>query len=211
MNNFVVDWLENHDCTISKVDGDIQVSFVDDGSERVAKGKTLPDVILRISSNLDETDVNMEGGIPKSLHDELTGIIQQKGLICGIKRLRGLTGMGLREAKEVCCGISEAITFGESDGLQDSLDRISSIQQSFAYITDCTLATVERMAALKKRSNGEFERHISIAQQAIDYVRELKINVESSRVYDVMEHGGNVEAWAQGFMPEYKTQSMSME
>lgn len=67
--------------------------------------------------------------------------------------------------------------------------------RALAYITDCNLATVADMAMKKSRSKSEFERQILIAQTAVDWMVNMKIDFSGTRVVNVVSVG-SVEAWA---------------
>ncbi len=67
---------------------------------------------------------------------------------------------------------------------------------ALAYITDCTLATVEHMAMLKSRSKHEYKRQISIAQAGIDWLRDFGIPVKKTRIEEILSSGISVEEWA---------------
>jgi len=70
-------------------------------------------------------------------------------------------------------------------------------EQALAYITDCTLATVSRMAMLKSRKKHEYTRQISIAQKAVDWMADMGIDVTSTRAKDIK--GRDVAKWAASF------------
>ena len=77
---------------------------------------------------------------------------------------------------------------------------------ALAYITDCNLATVENMAFRKSRPKHEFERQVSIAQYAIDWMKEFGVNISTTtRVLEINERfGSSVLKWAEQYMPEKK-------
>ncbi len=78
---------------------------------------------------------------------------------------------------------------------------VRTINDAFAYITDCNLATVCHMATLKSRKKGEFERQISIAQKAIDWACEYGIDMETTRAQGIIEdYGRSVWAWVQQYI-----------
>lgn len=70
--------------------------------------------------------------------------------------------------------------------------------QALAYITDCTLATVCDMAGKKSRPKHEFERQMSIAQRAIDWMQSFGVDFSGTRAADVVE-AGSVQKWAENF------------
>lgn len=74
--------------------------------------------------------------------------------------------------------------------------------QALAYLVDCTLATVTSLASKKSASKYETRRHIAIAQQAIDWMREFQTDVSNTRAAEIItEHNGSVEHWAEQFRP----------
>jgi hypothetical protein len=76
--------------------------------------------------------------------------------------------------------------------------KVMTSADALAYITDCTLATVCDMAMKKKRPKYEFERQISIAQTAIDWMVEFNIDFSTTRADDVIRVG-SVSEWAKTF------------
>lgn len=82
---------------------------------------------------------------------------------------------------------------------------VRTLEGAIAYITDCNLATVCSMACKKSKTKYEFERQISIAQTAIDWMIQLKVDFSSTRAKDVVEHfGGSVADWAAQWGKELK-------
>jgi hypothetical protein len=69
---------------------------------------------------------------------------------------------------------------------------------AFLYITDCLLATVSHLAMLKSRKKNDYDRHVNIAQHAINWIMEFKMDVPTSdRAHDVIyKCGGFVNRWA---------------
>lgn len=74
-------------------------------------------------------------------------------------------------------------------------------EQALLYLADCTLATVADMAMKKSKSKHEFQRQISIAQSAVDWIKDFNIEVKvGSRVYDVLAlPDQNVETWSKSY------------
>ena len=71
---------------------------------------------------------------------------------------------------------------------------------ALVYITDCSLATVERLAMLKSRSKHEYSRQISIAQAGVDWLRDFDISVKKTRIEEVLSSsGGSVADWAKKY------------
>ncbi len=69
-------------------------------------------------------------------------------------------------------------------------------EDAFLYMTDCTLATVRGMAIKKTPPKYEFERQISIAQTAVDWIKEMHLNTSTIRANDViLLHNGSVKDW----------------
>lgn len=79
--------------------------------------------------------------------------------------------------------------------------QIHTPEQALVYLADCTLATVSSMAMLKSKSKGEFERQISIAQSAIEWINDFKIPVEqNSRPQQVLALSNrSVKEWAEKY------------
>lgn len=74
-------------------------------------------------------------------------------------------------------------------------------EQALAYITDCNLATVCELAMRKYRLKHEFERQISIAQTAIDWMIAMNVDMSGTRAVEVIKCG-SVWDWARAFMEE---------
>lgn len=81
--------------------------------------------------------------------------------------------------------------------------QVGNTGQALAYITDCTLATVCGMAMKKKRPKYEFERQMSIAQTAINWMVQMGVDVSTTRAEEVIA-SGSVEQWAAKYMPNLK-------
>jgi hypothetical protein len=57
------------------------------------------------------------------------------------------------------------------------------------------------MAMKKSRPKHEFARQIAIAQSAIDWMVQMRVDMAGTRAEKVVGEGGNVEAWAARFIP----------
>ena len=77
---------------------------------------------------------------------------------------------------------------------------IKTLAAALAYVTDCTLATVQSMAILKSRKKTEFKRQIAIAQTAFDWMRDMGVDYSDTRAADVADAGGSVEEWVQQYI-----------
>lgn len=75
--------------------------------------------------------------------------------------------------------------------------------RALAYITDCNLATVVDLAMKKSKSKSEFERQISIAQTAIDWMVAMKVDFSGTRAADVVKVG-SVAEWASKYTVKSK-------
>ncbi len=75
--------------------------------------------------------------------------------------------------------------------------------EALAYVTDCNLATIERMASRRSRSERELKRQISIAQQAIDWMIAFDVDFSATRAVEAVAAGG-VEAWVRSMLPSQK-------
>lgn len=74
--------------------------------------------------------------------------------------------------------------------------QVSTPEHALAYITDCNLATVCAMAGKKSRNKFEYKRQITIAQMAIDWMRQMNVDFSHTRAHDVVEdHDGDVARW----------------
>lgn len=81
-------------------------------------------------------------------------------------------------------------------------DRIRTAEEAFAYMTDCTLATVSSLAMKKSRSKGEYERQILIAQTGVDLMRFGGFGSHDTRAAEIIsDFGGSVKSWAQQYEP----------
>lgn len=81
-------------------------------------------------------------------------------------------------------------------------DQVRTPEQALAYLVDCTLATISDLASKKSRPKGEFERQIRIAQQGIDWMKEMNIDPSTTRAEEITNQGITVTQWAKQFMPE---------
>lgn len=75
---------------------------------------------------------------------------------------------------------------------------IRTPEDALLYLAECTLATVSDMAMKKSKGKYEFERHVSIAQSAVDWVKAFNIPIKpESRVYHVLAMPDQkVETWS---------------
>lgn len=80
--------------------------------------------------------------------------------------------------------------------------RINEPGHALAYLTECTLATVCDLAGKKSRSSSEFNRQKSMAQQAVNWMREMGVDFKTTRAEDVVRLGGSVDEWAATFFPK---------
>ena len=72
---------------------------------------------------------------------------------------------------------------------------VRTAEQALVYITDCTLATIADLAMRKSRPKGEYVRQKAIAQQAITWMDNMRIDYKGTRADDVRK-AGTVDAWA---------------
>lgn len=78
---------------------------------------------------------------------------------------------------------------------------VRNSDNAVAYLADCTLATVSRLAMKKSRPVGEFNRQIGIAQSAVDWIVAFNIDCRGTRAHQVItECGGSVASWAQYYI-----------
>jgi hypothetical protein len=71
---------------------------------------------------------------------------------------------------------------------------VRSPEQALAYLTDCTLATVQDLAMKKSRAKGEYSRQISIAQQGVDWMVNFNVDPTGTRAEDIQDK--TVAKWA---------------
>lgn len=79
--------------------------------------------------------------------------------------------------------------------------RVTNPAQALAYITDCTLATVSKMALLKSKNKAEYNRQIGIAQTSIEWMVKFGVSMAGTRAIDVLK-AGSVEKWASQYLPD---------
>lgn len=74
-------------------------------------------------------------------------------------------------------------------------------EHALLYLTDCLLATVQDMAMKKSKGKWEFERHVAIAQTAIDWLKDFKLDIEiDSRMYQVLSlPDQSVKTWSKSY------------
>lgn len=73
---------------------------------------------------------------------------------------------------------------------------IKTMQDAYEYILECLLATVAGLSTKKTRNKREYERHISIAQSALDWARPNGVIV-SGRAEEIDgKFDGSVADWA---------------
>lgn len=74
--------------------------------------------------------------------------------------------------------------------------KVKTPEQALAYITDCTLATVQSMAMIKSRKKSEYERQCLIAQSAIDWMNKMGVDYSETRAQEIKEKNLSVREWA---------------
>lgn len=81
-------------------------------------------------------------------------------------------------------------------------DQVKTTAHALLYLTDCTLATVIHMAGKKSRNKHEFQRQIAMAQQAVNWIKDFHVNVETdSRVADILAlPDQKVETWVKQYV-----------
>ncbi|WP_153785275.1 hypothetical protein [Pseudomonas sp. EMN2] len=72
---------------------------------------------------------------------------------------------------------------------------------ALAFLTDCTLATVRKLAMSKSASKAELVRQVIIAQAGIDSMIQFGVDCSNGRATEVVALGGSVETWAEQFKP----------
>ena len=79
-------------------------------------------------------------------------------------------------------------------------DQVLGPVDALVYLMDCQLATVCNVVGKRSSPQCDIKRHISIAQQGIDWMRAHSVNFEGTRAEDVVRlFDGRVEDWARKF------------
>lgn len=79
---------------------------------------------------------------------------------------------------------------------------IRNEREAFAYLVECTLATVSQLAGLARPPKGELNRQISIAQTGIDWLRAIERHEGGrnwsgcGRTEEILATGIDVASWA---------------
>lgn len=79
-------------------------------------------------------------------------------------------------------------------------ESVSNLQEAFAYIACCQLATVTDLAPKKHPPKGELRRQISIAQTMVDWMEKFGVSVKETRAEEILGKC-SVEEWASKFKP----------
>jgi hypothetical protein len=82
-------------------------------------------------------------------------------------------------------------------------DRVRDPGDALAYLTDCTLATVDDLCMKKSASKYERNRQISIAQTAIDWMRQMGIEPSGRAVDVIQKFDGKVQKYADDVMARH--------
>ena len=82
----------------------------------------------------------------------------------------------------------------------NSPHKVRTPEQALVYLSECTLATVSSMAMLKSRKKPEFSRQIDIAQHAVNWIRDMKIEPTGNRTGQVLALTGKVQDWAEQYI-----------
>lgn len=72
---------------------------------------------------------------------------------------------------------------------------VKNSEQALVWMTDCTLATVEGLAMRSRPPKGELDRQIEIAQQGIDWIKQMGIT-PTDRPAEIIEKNVSVREWA---------------
>lgn len=81
-------------------------------------------------------------------------------------------------------------------------NRIRNLNDAFLYQADCQLATCVSLAMRKTRSKYDYERHISIAQNFCDFIRDFHVEIPegtSCRVSSVFECDNSVKKYLERY------------
>jgi hypothetical protein len=78
--------------------------------------------------------------------------------------------------------------------------KVHTLQDAFAYLADCQLATVARLGMMKSRGKADYERQIAIGQTFVTWITEFEVDPDGTRADEVINnHNGSVAAWAKHF------------
>ena len=80
------------------------------------------------------------------------------------------------------------------------LSQMRTPADALAYMTDCTLGTVCRMAMKKRRNKYEYERQIAIAETGVRCMEAMGVSFAGTRA-DQARHFGSVAGWAKQYEP----------
>jgi len=84
------------------------------------------------------------------------------------------------------------------------IHEVHTVGKAFAYLTDCTLATVSTLKMRKSSPRYETERQINLAQFGVDFCNEMLeyADYEKTRIKDVIEKfDASVKKWSEQFKP----------
>lgn len=82
--------------------------------------------------------------------------------------------------------------------------RLHSPEDALAYMTECTLATVDDLASKSKPKKSELSRQISIAQTGVEWVKTLMEpgdQVGCSRLQQIIDSELTVSEWVEARYP----------
>jgi hypothetical protein len=77
---------------------------------------------------------------------------------------------------------------------------LHSREEALAYLTECTLATVQDLAGRSRPPKGELARQVSIAQTGVDWVKTFVKPGDRcgcGRVQEIINRGVTVEGWCE--------------
>lgn len=74
---------------------------------------------------------------------------------------------------------------------------VRNSNDALAYLVDCTLATVSRLAFKRSRTKYEYRRQIEIAQLGMNWMRDFKIPLEGRAADVAHQFNWSVENWAE--------------
>ena len=80
-----------------------------------------------------------------------------------------------------------------------TVERVHTPEDTVRYMTECTLATIDRLVMLKNKSKSELQRQINIAQLGIDMIKDFDpITCTVPRVDKIIaEYGASVQAYVE--------------
>lgn len=76
-------------------------------------------------------------------------------------------------------------------------DQVKILEDTLLYLTDCTLGTIEGMAAMKSRKKTAFNHQIALGQRGVNTCKNADMDLTGTRVTEIIDkYKSDVRAWA---------------